>query len=204
MLIGVTGQIGSGKTATARILQSFGAEIVDADLIGRRVVERSALLRKKLAGEFGADVLTPKGNLRRKVMAQRAFADPKSKHRFNALVHPHLLRELRSQVGAALKRSAVVVVDAALLLDWNYDREVDFVLVIHASRGERLRRLEARGISRDDALARQRAQLPYREYQRRADKVILNNGSLESLRNKLNRLWHTTFVKAVDSHHNIR
>jgi len=190
MLIGLTGQIGSGKTATAKILKSFGAAVVDADRIGREVVDNSPSLRRKLARHFGAEVLNRSGSLNRKKMALRAFADENSKQQFNALVHPHLLRELRRQIRKQLKNHNVVVVDAALLLDWDIAQEMDFILVIHASKEERLRRVRSRGISREDALARQRAQLPYSEYRKRADRVILNNGSVDSLKSKLKSLWH--------------
>lgn len=82
----------------------------------------------------------------------------------------------------------MVVIDAALLLHWRMDREVDFVLVIHAGRAIRLARLKARGIDRRDALARERAQLPYREFQRLADRVILNNGTRRDLTRKIETL----------------
>jgi len=82
----------------------------------------------------------------------------------------------------------LVVIDAALLLYWQMDREVDFVLVIHALRQTRFARMAKRGIAEADALARQQAQLPYREFRKRADRMILNNGTLKQLRTRLIRL----------------
>ena len=79
--------------------------------------------------------------------------------------------------------------DAALLLHWGMDREVDTTLVIHAGRELRLKRLTGRGIGRADAVARERAQLRYAEFQRRADRVIFNNGSVADLRRKLSSWW---------------
>ncbi len=121
-------------------------------------------------------------------MANLAFACEESKRSLNQLVHPFLLAELRRQIRVATKKYDLIVVDAALLLDWDMDREMDYVLVVHASQQVRLQRLAKRGISKDDALARQRAQLPYHEFRRRADRIILNNGSKDSLRKKLARL----------------
>jgi dephospho-CoA kinase len=190
MIIGLTGQIGAGKTSAAQFLKSLGAAVVDADRIGRQVVEQSGPLRSKLARAFGTGILDGRGHLRRKKLASLAFQDQISRDRLNALVHPYLLKELRRQVKTASKTHEVVVIDAALLLHWGMDREVDFVLVIHAGQEIRLERLKKRGISRHDGLARQRAQLPFREFQRRADRVILNNRNLPDLKRKIRRLWH--------------
>ena len=121
-------------------------------------------------------------------MAALAFENERSKERLNSLVHPYLLRELRRRTQEASRTHAVVVIDAALLLNWNMDDEVAFVLVVHAARDIRLARLAARGISRPDGLARERAQLPYRAFRKRADRVILNNGSPEDLTRKI-RKW---------------
>jgi len=189
MYIGVTGQIGSGKTTAAKILASFGAVVIDADTIGREVVDRSVPLRKKLARQFGGEILTPSGKLSRKRLARLAFADETAKQRLNRLVHPFLLKELRRQMKELAKRHNVVVIDAALLLDWELDRPMDVVLVVHASEETRLKRLAARGFSKEDVLARQRAQVPFSEYRSRADYVVLNNSTVEKLQVKLQRLY---------------
>ena len=188
MLIGLTGQIGAGKTTVARMLAAMGAVVIDADRIGREVVERTPALLKRLAREFGSDILTPTGRLRRKRLAELAFASDERKAALNRLVHPYLLRELRRQVRAALRTADLVVIDAALLLHWGMDDEVDEIWVVHASLKDRLARLAERGISAKDALARQRAQLPFAEFRRRADRVLLNNTSTANLEAKVRRL----------------
>jgi len=192
MIIGLTGQIGAGKTAAAKILARFGAYIIDADKIGHQVVAQSATLRRQLVRAFGKEILDKRGEVRRKKLASLAFANENSKQTLNRLVHPHLLRELRRQVKQALETHEVIVIDAALLLYWKMDREVDRVLVIHTSREQRLARMTTRGISRTDALARERAQLPYSEFRKRADILFLNNGSVDDLERKLRAFWRRT------------
>jgi dephospho-CoA kinase len=192
MVIGVTGQIGSGKSTAAAILGALGAVVIDADRIGREVVDRNPQLRQRLADEFGDDILTSSGNLRRKRLAAKAFANAEAKAKLNELVHPYLLDELRQRVNQWEARGRVVVIDAALLLDWKLDYEIDYTLVIHAGLDTRLSRLAERGISRADALARQQAQLPFTEYRRRAGRVILNRGSIDDLRRKLSEWWRQT------------
>ena len=189
MLIGLTGQIGSGKTTAANMLKSFGAVVIDADKIGHKVIDNSLPLRRKLARYFGSEVLKVNGTLNRKMMAKRAFADELTKQQFNKLVHPYLLKELRCRIRKQQRQHNVVVVDAALLIDWDIADEMDFILVIHASQETRFKRLQKRGITKEDALARQKAQLPYHEYQKQADRIILNNSTIGSLKRKLKALW---------------
>lgn len=194
IFIGVTGQIGAGKSTAARILTSFGAVVIDADRIGRSVVDKNPELLKKLALKFGWEIITPKGRLRRKKLAALAFASRKAKRQLDTLVHPYLLRELRDQMKTNAHRYDVVVVDAALLPDWNLDREVDLVLVIHASEKVRFQRLVSRGITTTDAKARQRTQSPFREYRMRSDRLILNSGTIKSLKEKL-AAFYANFVQ---------
>lgn len=197
MLIGLTGQIGSGKSTAARVFEELGAAIVDADMIGRDVVEMSPAVLKKLVKQFGKEILTPSGGLNRKGLAKRAFATDEGKAALNAIVHPYLLAELHRQVKKYLKQGRVVVIDAALLLDWDLDKQVDKTLVITASPQIRFRRMEARGLSRQEVLTRQKVQLPLTEYKRRATDLIPNNGTREELAKKLTRLWHRWFPEAA-------
>lgn len=197
MIIGLTGQIGAGKSTAARTMARLGAAVIDADRIGHEVVERSTALRRKLVRAFGSEIIDARGQVRRKKLAVLAFADRKAKATLNALVHPYLLRELRRRVRGPLRANSVVVIDAALLLYWHMDREVDFVLVIHASRAERLMRLKSKGLSSEDALARERAQLPYRKFRKRADRVILNNGTPRDLERKISQ-WYRHLTVQTD------
>jgi dephospho-CoA kinase len=197
MVIGLTGQIGSGKSTVARVLSELGAVVIDADRIGREVVERSVVLRRRLVRAFGPEIVGAHGQIRRKKLAALAFANQGARSTLNSLVHPYLLKELRRQVKKLTRSYRVVVIDAALLLDWRMDREVDRVLVIHASRHERFRRLRKKGILPDDARARERAQLPYREFQKRADRTILNNGSPRDLERKVVE-WYRQLMAQTD------
>ena len=151
----------------------------------------------RLKKAFGADIVDSKGRLRRKFLAARAFASSAGHTRLNALVHPYLLKELKRQMKAAVKKHPLVVIDAALLLDWDLDREMDFVLVVHTSLEKRLRRLLKRGISRKDALARLKNQLPFREFRQRADRLVLNNSDEADLERKI-KVWLTKILRQTD------
>lgn len=188
MFVGLTGQIGAGKTTAAEILASFGAAVIDADRIGRKVVDESLTLRRLLARAFGGDVLNDHGRLDRHKLAERAFADDESRQVLNSLVHPLLLKELGKRMKLLARRRSIVVIDAALLLEWELDRQMAMVIVITADEKLRFERLRARGISLEDAMARQQLQLPLAEFQSRAGHII-NNGSINLLRAQLRKLW---------------
>lgn len=191
MLIGVTGLIGAGKSTAAAILATFGAVVVDADKIGKSVVDNSPQLLSKLKRQFGDGIVDHKGKLIRQKLARLAFRDDISRDRLNSMVHPYLLRELREQVKSLLKAKKIVVIDAALLLDWNLDRKTDFVIVVHAGLKIRIRRLARRGLSASEVRARTTRQLPYAEYRRRADYFILNNQSPTYLKRRLEIIYTT-------------
>ena len=189
MLIGLTGQIGAGKSTAARIFAQLGAVVVDADMIGRQVVEQSPTLLKKLSKRFGRVVLLPSGKLNRRALAEVAFASPKSTRALNSLVHPYLLKELRRQVKRHSKHRKVVIIDAALLLNWWLDREVDRTIVISAPLAIRIKRMSARGLSRAEVIARQKSQPAVATFRSRADFVISNSGTSAELRQRLKKLW---------------
>ncbi len=188
MTLGLTGMIGSGKSTAAEILKKLGAEVVDADQIGREVVEEDPRVLHRLARQFGDSILTPSGRLDRKALASLAFTNENSRRQLNTIVHPPLLRRLKDDVRQLSKRHDLLVIDAALLLDWCLDRLVDYVIVVHAAEATRIKRLEKRGIDRRDALARQRRQLPYAAYRKKADFIVFNRDSERQLELKLRKI----------------
>lgn len=198
MLIGITGQIGAGKSTAADVMSQMGAVVIDADKIGRKVVENNPKLLKQLVRTFGRDILTTTGKLDRIKTAEIAFSNKSNKKKLDRMVHPYLLRELKKQTISLSKKYEVIVIDAALLLDWRLDKFVDRILVIHCGEKLRFKRLQKRGISPTDAKARQRLQLPFIEFKKRADKVIFNNGTIASLENKVKNWARLQFNYKID------
>ncbi len=190
MLIGITGQIGSGKTEVARIFKKKGAYIISADKIGRDVVEKDKAILKKLVATFGQDILTPSGKLRRRKLAEKALVSDKNRKKLNRIVHPHLLKELSHQVKKALRKYDTVVVDAALLIDWGWDKKVDKTILVHAGDKIKMARLLEKGYSKKEARIRLKSQLKYRFLRARSDCVIFNNKSLDDLKKKTERIFN--------------
>lgn len=188
MLIGLTGQIGSGKSEIAKYLREKGATVIEADEIGRQVVEQSGELLGQLISVFGSDILDGQGHLDRAKLASLAFATPEDKAKLDALVHPLLLSELASQVAAAEPENNLVLIDAALLLDWGLGERVEQVWVVEASEETRLKRLAHRGFDEADARARQSVQLSAEEFRAQATLLIDNNGSPSDLHQQLDKI----------------
>ncbi len=189
MKIGLTGQIGAGKSSASEIFRSLGAQIVNADEIGKEVVEHSLPLRKKLAEAFGRSILDRQGNIRRAQLAKLAFASEETTEKLNSLVHPHLLKRIRSDIAKAAKTRKVIIVDAALLVAWGLHKEMDLVVMIAAPEKLRMKRMAARGISLEDAKARQAAQPSVDRMREAANVIIDNTGTSVDLAGKLVQVW---------------
>lgn len=176
-IIGITGQIGAGKSTAAQVFRKMGAAVINADRIGREVVEKNLSLRLKLARAFGKEILTSNQKLRRHRVAEIAFSNKSQKRKLDRLVHPFLVKELKQQIKKFSKNYDVIVVDAALLLDWRLGKMIDRVLVIESKSNQRIIRLVKRGFSKSDALARQKLQRTTAAFRKHADQVIVNNTS---------------------------
>ncbi len=183
MIVGVTGCPGSGKTILAVELSNNGWILVNADDIGREVVEHNKAILDELAGAFGDDILDGEGRLRRRELGRRAFANQEKTRKLNAIVHPPLIRLLKRRVNALRTSGGNVVVDCALIFEWGIEGIFDEVICVAADihlRMERIMLRDGRSAGEFDDLCA--AQFPEIEKIRRAGIVIKNNGPVESLK----------------------
>lgn len=177
-ILGLVGPTGSGKSTVAQALDADGARVLDADRIGHDVTDHDVEVRTALVQEYGADVYTADGHLDRRMVAAKVFADPAALTRLNLLVHPRILRRLRESLAEAEREgfTGLIVVDAALLLDWGFERECDAVLAVVAPpEVQRARLMAARGWTREQAdrrLARARSNEAFTAL---ADETIVND-----------------------------
>lgn len=192
MLIGVTGQIGSGKSEVARLLKERGALVIDADVIGKKVTGSPQVL-KKLVKLWGEQLRAPSGKLRAAEVARIVFSDKSGQalKRLNKLVHPEIIAEISRRIKSSQRSRPLrsIVLDAALLPDWPALRNLDLIILVSARSEVRLRRLAKRGLSPADARLRIRTQRPLADYRRISDVIISNNSTRRELRARVNRLW---------------
>lgn len=190
-MVGLTGGIGSGKSAVSRLLAEHGAVIVDADLVAREVVEPGTEGLARVVAQFGEQVLRPDGTLDRPALGALVFADPDRLAALNAIVHPLIgqrTAELLEQARAAGAR--VLVHDVPLLVESHLAEAYDAVVVVAAEPRTQLERLTTlRGMSEHDARQRIAAQAPLADKLAVATHVISNDGPLEELAPQVARLW---------------
>lgn len=180
LVVGLVGPAGSGKSTVARCLAETGARVLDADRMGHEVTDGDAGVRAALAAEYGADVYRADGTLDRKRVGAKVFGDPAALTRLNLLVHPRILERLRSGIAAAIREgfTGAVIVDAALMLDWGFERECDAVVAVVAPPALQLARLmAARGWSEAEARQRLERARSNEAFASLADEVIVNDGS---------------------------
>jgi dephospho-CoA kinase len=187
LLVGLTGAIGAGKSTVAELLSEKGVPVINADAVGRDVVETSAPVKRRLRAEFGPSVFTDGGDVDRDALARAAFASEAAAARLNAIVHPALVERING-VLAAYKNADVVVIDAALIVEWGQVLPVDVVVVVDSP--ERVRKERSRGkYGEEDFYARQSRQFDERRKLARADVVVDNSGTPADLENKADLLY---------------
>ncbi len=190
-VIGLTGGIGCGKTEVARLMSSWGAVVLNADDLGRKIVETDAGVLASLREAFGDRFFDATGALRRTELGDYVFADESRKSLLNTIVHPPLWQRLRDEMSNAVAQGApLVVVDAALIYETGLDVELETIVVVVASLDHRLERLRRRdGLTDEQILIRIRSQMPVEEKAGRAEYVITNNGTREELARDVRRIF---------------
>ena len=189
--IGLTGNIGSGKSTVARHFAELGAAVIDADALARAATDDPQVLAA-IAAELGAELVAD-GRLDRAATADRVFGDDEARARLNAIVHPWVGREREARVVALLaseRPPPLIVHDVPLLYEAGLVDAFDAVVVVVAPLELRVRRAAARSDLAPDAVrARDAAQLPLADKAARADHVLDNGGDEAALRAQVAELW---------------
>ncbi len=182
MILGVTGCPGSGKSVLASVIAECGWTLVDADRLGKTVVEDDPDMLGELARIFGEDILGPDGRLDRRLLSRRAFATPDATRQLNRTVHPHLIRRLVEIICSHRDAGRNAVVDCALIFEWDIGDRFDRVICVRAEERIRRNRLFQRDHRSPEEIDRLfAAQLPEAEKAFRSQITITNNGGREDL-----------------------
>jgi dephospho-CoA kinase len=199
--VGLTGGIGSGKSAVSSRLGALGAVIVDADKAAREVVEPGTPGLARIAETFGPGVLAADGSLDRAKLAEIVFADEEARGRLNAIVHPLVHKWMRAADAAALRShgdDVVVVHDVPLLAEGGRGWEFDLVIVVDVPPDVQVERLAARGMPEEQARARMAAQATRERRLAVANIVIDNSGSLDDLDRRVAEVWADLRARASE------
>lgn len=189
--VGLTGGIGSGKSAVADLLAGYGAVVVDADLLARQAVAPGSPGLARIVAEFGPAVLTAQGSLNRPLLGEIVFADPEARARLNSIVHPEV-RRLAAVAEQAAAPDAIVVHVIPLLIETGQQDLFDLVVVVDVDPGLQVRRvLERDRLDEEQVRARIGAQATREARLAVADVVIDNSGSRAELEAGVAALWRS-------------
>lgn len=191
LAVGLTGGIGSGKSAVADLLVARGAVLVDADAVAREVVAPGGPAYQPLVDRFGPGILAPDGTVDRPALAAAAFGDPAALADLNAITHPAIGIAMIERRNALAGTDHVVVLAIPLLTAAHRETVgLDVVVVVDCPPEVALERLVGlRGMARADAEARIAAQVSREERLEGADYVVDNSSTLEHLAGEVDRLW---------------
>jgi dephospho-CoA kinase len=191
LLVGLTGNIASGKSTVARQFADRGATLIDADVLARQAVEPGSDGLARIVDRWGVDVLDDDGQLDRAALRVRVFPDHDELEALNDIVHPEVTRRRDRLVAEARERGdRVVVCDLPLLFERHLAGEFHRIILVDAPRPLRLERLmRDRHLDETDALDMIAAQMPAELKRARADFVIDNTGTLAALDAKVTPVW---------------
>lgn len=191
LLVGLTGNIASGKSTVARLFGGWGATLIDADVLARQAVDVGMPAYHAIVERWGQSVTAPDGPIDRRVLRQRVFADSEQLEALNAIVHPEVQR-LRDQLVDEARRRGdrIVVCDIPLLFERRLAEQFDRIVLVDAPRPVRMDRLvRDRGLETTEAMKMIASQMPAELKRARADYIIDNTGTTDELEHRTREVW---------------
>ena len=194
LVIGLTGNFGTGKTTVSQILAELGAVIIDADKLGHELLQSNSQAYQEVVAAFGKAILKPDGEIDRHKLGQLVFANATALTQLNQIMHPKMYEIARQRIEQYKKQgNKGVVLEAALLIEAGWTPLVDQVWVTVAPETVILKRLKSqREPNEGQILARLRSQMPSEEKMKRGDVIIDTDCHPAELKAKVTKLWQTT------------
>jgi dephospho-CoA kinase len=184
----LTGNIATGKSLVGGMLAGLGARVIDADRVAHEVMRAGGPAFSAVVEAFGPTILAVDGTIDRAKLGNIVFRDAGALERLEAAVHPAVIAEVDRRIARATER--VVVVEAIKLIETGMHRHYDALWVVTAPRHLQIARLmAARGLTEEEAVLRVDAQPPQEEKAALADWILVNDGSLDQLQQKVHTAW---------------
>jgi len=182
LIVGLTGGIASGKSLVAHVFKNLGAHIIDADRIVHELLLPGQEVWQSVVEHFDKDILLPDRCIDRRKLGEIVFSDPEKRAWLSSCIHPKVFAAFTTQIKHLRdsRSAAIIVFDAALLIETGYYRNMDKTVVVYAEQEQQIGRLASRdGFTREHALARIRSQMPLAQKCEHADYVVDNTGTWE-------------------------
>ena len=200
IIVGLTGSVGTGKSTVTNFFRELGAYIIDWDELAREVTRPRLKAWKGIVEYFGKGILNEDLTINRQKLAEIVFSDKEKVTKLNQIVHPEVFRKderITNEI-KSLDPGALIIKDIPLLFELTRPIFVDKIIVVSASEQTQLRRLEEKGMSREDTRSRIKSQLPLEEKIKSADFVINNDGPLEETKKQVEEIY--SFLKKGEQH----
>ena len=191
-IFGLTGNIGTGKSTVADILEELGAYIIDADQIARQIVEKGSDTLKELAAEFGKEIVNSDQALNRKKLSEIVFSDKNKLDRLNKITHPKILDQIRNEIFISMEKGfKITIIEAALIgVEGRLRNLLNGLIVVTTTKENQIGRIKQRdNLSIEDIEKRIESQKKNNEIIKYADHVINNDSSLDELRDNVSQVW---------------
>ena len=191
-IVGLTGGVATGKSSVSRMLKEEGAYIIDADQIAKELVEPHSPAWNEIQSIFGQEILSRDDLIDRKKLAAIVFSSPEKRKLLSRILHPRIKKEMARRVNAIGQKDpqAIVVIDAPLLVETGYHREMERVILVLSTEMQQIERLRNRdGMDPEDARKIISSQMPLKEKMKVADFIIENEGSLEEARRRVKEIF---------------
>jgi len=192
LVVGLTGGIASGKTTVSSLLEEEGAYLIDVDRIAKDLVRPHTAVWHALVKAFGEGILEGDGSIGRKKLAAMVFSNPDRRKTLEDIVHPEIDHEIRRRLKGIREKDpdAIVIVDAALLVETAAYRRMDRLIVVTATKTQQIERLKQRtGAPEEEAMGIISSQMALEEKLKVADFVLPNEGSLEETRRRAKEIF---------------
>jgi len=194
-ILGITGGIGSGKSAATQWFESQGIQVVDADIVAREVVEKGQPALQKIQQTFGDWVLQPDGSLDRRALREYIFQNPQARHTLEQIPHPAIRQSIIQQLQNP--KSPYVILVSPLLFETNQHELVNHTLLIDASEQTQIQRASQRdGQNQEQIQKIIAAQMPRERKRELANDIVFNDGLLEHLYQQLEPLHQSYLMRA--------
>jgi dephospho-CoA kinase len=192
VVIGLTGNLGTGKTEVAQMLAELGAIVINADEVGHELLQPNTRTYRDIVAAFGKSILKQSVEIDRRKLGELVFADPIALDKLNQIMHPRIFEIVKQKIEEHRQAGArVVILEAALLIEAGWKPLLDQVWVTTAPEATITERLnKARGLSQEQVMERLKAQMPQKEKVKQADVVINTDCPIDQLRAGITELWN--------------
>lgn len=191
LVIGLTGNFGTGKTTVASLFAELGAKVIDTDKMAHRLMREDRACTKKIIKEFGKSILTL-GHIDRKKLGDIVFVDSRRLKKLERIIHPKIIKEIKDKIAiyGKKRKGKVLVIDVPLLFESGLDKHVDVIIAVKADLEKQIQRtMKCLSLTRQEISNRIHAQMPMKEKLLLSDIIIDNRGTIQRTKSQVKKIW---------------